>query len=127
MTIVALLFVCGVIYCCEMQINSFSLKSTEEMRQIEEQYSELEQHSESLLRTKATLENEAEEIFKLYDITRAITKNFDEHEMFEVFEMKLKENISFADCVLLGPDVEDSQDHFIFNLQSKEQSLGILA
>ena len=136
MTVLALLFVCGVIYCCEMQMSSFFSESTEEMRQIEEQYSGLERQSESLLRTKTTLESESEEIFKLYDMTKAITKNFDEPETFEVFKMKLKENISFRDCFLFGPlatpnngmkELKDSTDTFFFNIQSKEQKLGVLA
>lgn len=135
MTILAFLFVCGIIFCCEMQMRSFLEISAEEMRQLEEQSGGHERQIGSLLRTKETLEDEAEEIFKLYDMTRAITKNFDEQEMFEVFKLKLTENIVFEDCFLFGPlaspangmkALKDSPDTLFFNLQSKEQKLGVL-
>lgn len=127
MTILALLFVCSIIFCCEMLLKSSAQEEEAEMRQIETQYSELEEQKQSFLRTKKTLEGEAEEIFRLYDMTRAITKNFDEHEMFEVFKTKLKENIYFLDCTLFGPLEAPSAGTFLFNIQSKEQKLGILA
>ncbi len=81
---------------------------------------------------KLELEREANQIFTLYEMTKDISRHFNEQEAFNIFRKKLKENITIEDCQLvddLGLDQKDQSDvneHSIFILKSKEKRLGYL-
>lgn len=79
------------------------------------------------------LEEEAAKIFTLYDMTKEITRNFNEEEAFEIFKDKLSENVSYEECLLLDPSSErmkdrrNFNDYFLFALKGKRRVLGYLA
>jgi len=103
---------------------------------------------DNLFKEKIDLENEALEIFILYEITREITRTFQEDEVFNIFKKKLREHVKFTHCRLLtnpvdieaatniggfarggpssGGNSEGSKDDFIFTFQEKERKLGCL-
>ena len=69
------------------------------------------------------LEEEAAQIFTLYDMTKEITQHFDEEEAFDIFKDKLSESVSFRECLLLDPssdrmkDRRGLHDYFLFALK----------
>lgn len=82
---------------------------------------------------KINLEEEAQEIFTLYELTKEITKSLHADEAFKIFKNKLHENLSFEDCRLLDPfspevkTLQNNKDFFVFALQAKEDRIGYLA
>ena len=81
---------------------------------------------------KEILQNEASEIFTLYEITKEITKSLNEEEAFEIFKQKLREHVAFDECRFLDPlsnevkDLKKSDDCFVLTLQSKKRKIGFL-
>jgi diguanylate cyclase (GGDEF)-like protein len=82
---------------------------------------------------KENLQAEAIEIFMLYEITKEITKSFNESEAFEIFKRKLHEHVEFKECCFLDPlssevkDLRKREGYFVFTLQSKKKKIGYLA
>jgi len=81
---------------------------------------------------KAKLEREAMQIFTLYDMTKEITRHFNEQEAFNIFLKKLKENVFIEDCRLVH-DVGEGfkggvlpSEYAVFVLRAKEKKLGVL-
>jgi len=83
--------------------------------------------------SKKALETKAAEIFALYDITKEITRTFNEQDAFIAFKNKLKDNIYYQDCKLLDPlsgevkVLQKAKDYFLFTLRGKTRLLGYLA
>jgi len=79
------------------------------------------------------LEEETAEVFTLYDLTKEITKNFNEQDAFSKFQTKLKENVFCEECHLFDPDsqqleeIKSRNDYFLFPLKGKRGILGYLA
>lgn len=78
------------------------------------------------------LEEDAFQIFTLYEMTREITKSLSEDEAFQVFKQKLARHVSFQECsfedTLLekGSKERDGSDVFTFHLRGKDQVGGYL-
>ncbi len=108
-------------------------KFAEDMLKIKENYQNLIEKRAEIHKGREQLEEEATKIFILYEMTREIAKNFNEHDAFEVFKGKLRENIPFEECRLLDvfdQDVESLKklpDYLVFTLQDKERTIGYLA
>src|SRR3989338_2223433 len=82
-------------------------KMNDDVRSFEEASQRLRQEKDSILSNKTKLENKANEIFTLYEITKEITAKLDEHEAFEVFKSKLREKVKFDECQMTdGPSKE---------------------
>lgn len=83
-------------------------------------------------KAKEKLEDEAINIFTLYDITKEITKSLHEEVAFEIFEHKLKEHVDFSECRMLDAQAEEvkeirkKKDYFIFSLIGKRKRIGYL-
>ena len=108
----------------EQQLHS-DLKLTEEL------YKSLVGKKNHLSQRKLHLENETLRIFTLYDITKEITKSLHEREAFEIFKQKLKENVTYTECLFLDPlslEVDDfkEEDDFVFVIQEKNKRMGSL-
>lgn len=92
----------------------------------------LEQEKEGLYSEKINLQNEASNIFTLYEITKDIANVLHEKEAFKVFEAKLKGHLHFIDCQLIKPDQEDisiyeqNGDYFVLSLKIQEKNIGYL-
>jgi diguanylate cyclase (GGDEF)-like protein len=77
---------------------------------------------------KAKLEREAMQIFTLYDMTKEITRHFNEEDAFNIFIKKLKENVVIEDCQLVQDAGEGvlPGEYTVFVLKSKEKKMGAL-
>lgn len=88
---------------------------------------------DSLYLRKMESEEEAFQIFTLYEITKEITTSLSEEEAFGLFKNKLREHVHYEECLLLDPlDDEMSPykkdpSYFIFKLQGKTRQAGVLA
>ncbi len=85
-----------------------------------------------LTEEKNSLENDAIEIFTLYEITREITSTYSDKEAFEVFKEKLKKHVNFTVCNFVEPFAHDakelkkSDDVYVVTLKEKSRKLGYL-
>ncbi|MCK5081419.1 MAG: GGDEF domain-containing protein [Candidatus Omnitrophica bacterium] len=87
----------------------------------------------SLDAKKTNLQEEALEIFTLYEITKEITKSLNEQEAFEMFKRTLHGHVDFKGCRFLEPLSDEvkalrkEEKYFVFTLQSKKKKIGYLA
>jgi len=92
----------------------------------------LTRQKESLCAIKSNLQNEAAEIFTLYEITKEITKNLREDDAFEDFKQKLKEHVLFTKCYFLDSsddelkELDGKSDCFVVALNNKQMTFGYL-
>ena len=82
---------------------------------------------------KAKLENEALEIFTLYEITKNITKSLSEDNAFDIFKKQLAQHVVFEECRHLDSssneieELRKLKDYFVFTLKGKKRKMGYLA
>lgn len=132
MTIIAVIFVAIVFYLAKIVVMQQEQKADEDAMRAKNVYQDIIEQKSRAIAEKSRLENEAAQIFTLYEMTKDITKNFSETEAFEVFQKKLRENVRMDDCQLLDVSVEKlreiraDKEYEIFPLKSKERKLGYL-
>ncbi len=121
------------IACARRGTLQLELSIYEKMRDAKEIFQKLEKQENDLDEERGVLQNEAMEIFTLYEITREITKSLNEKEAFEIFKSKLREHVYFKECRFLDSissevrDLRKLDDYFVFTLQSKKMKIGYLA
>jgi diguanylate cyclase (GGDEF)-like protein len=83
----------------------------------------------NILQQKTALENAVNRIFTLYDITKEISRAWDEKEIMEIFTEELRGHFAFQDCQLLAPEsrVEDLPDYLVLPLNAEKKVIGYLA
>jgi diguanylate cyclase (GGDEF)-like protein len=132
MLIVAIIFVTVVFYLAKVVVLQLEQGADEDVMRAKNVYQEFIEHKTRAIAEKNRLEKESAQIFTLYEMTKDITKNFNEAEAFKTFLKKLKENIQFEDCRILDVSLEklkeirSAKDYTIFPLRSKERKLGYL-
>jgi diguanylate cyclase (GGDEF)-like protein len=132
MFIVAVIFVTVVFYLAKVVVLQLEQGADEDVMKAKSIYLEIIEQKNRAIAEKSRLEKEAAQIFTLYEMTKDITKNFNEPEAFKTFLKKLKENIQFEDCRILDVSLEklkeirSAKDYTIFPLKSKERKLGYL-
>ncbi len=100
---------------------------------LKEKYEEFFSVKNDLSARRHILEAEVTQIFTLYDLMRAMTKNFSEEKTFETFKAKLSESVNFTDCLLLDHLAEDeikekeSKGYLKLPLTGQRRKLGVLA
>lgn len=121
------------IFCARRFVASLKAGQQCRLQHAEDTLKILETRKIDGIREKVILQQEALEIFTLYDITKEITKCLNENEAFEVFKKKLHEHVPFRKCFLFDPKSNDFNmlelhpDCFVFPLRSKEGMIGSLA
>lgn len=86
-----------------------------------------------LLKKKLKLEEEASQIFTLYDITKEITKNFNREDAVRIFNKKLKEHVYYEECIFLDPlsnqykELKDKEGYYLFTIKEKNKRIGCFA
>lgn len=111
----------------------FENKLREERLFFDQEYQKLVDKKKKIDAEKSQLEREALNTFTLYEITKDVSRGFDEEEALKVLRRKLDENVSFSDFRLLDPlsaeakHLKDSGEHFLFTLKDKKTKLGLLA
>ncbi|VAX36933.1 hypothetical protein MNBD_UNCLBAC01-1831 [hydrothermal vent metagenome] len=85
-----------------------------------------------IFRCKKNIEDEAFEMFTLYEMTKDITKSLNEEEAFIIFKKKLREHIAFEHCQFFDAmskevkSIEKAGDSFVFMLKEKRKRIGYL-
>ena len=108
-------------------------RKDEEVETVKLDYQRSLTKNEAMNNDLKDLEAQTNQIFTLYDMTREITKNFNEVDAFRVFQTRLREKISYQECRLLEPLAEEAErykhnsDYFVFPLTGHKKLLGYLA
>jgi diguanylate cyclase (GGDEF)-like protein len=108
-------------------------KAAEEIAGVKKAYEGLLSRREEIVFEKKKLENQATEIFALYEMTKEITRHSNEQEALECFKNKLRENIFYEECRFLDPlseeikTIKSDAEYFLLPLSEKKQLLGYLA
>ncbi|MDE1920897.1 MAG: GGDEF domain-containing protein [Candidatus Omnitrophica bacterium] len=125
-------FVGVVFYLAKLVVLGLEQKADEDVLKAKDTYGRIIEQKDRSQAEKAKLEREAVEIFTLYDMTRDITRHFDEQGAFNIFLGKLKESVHLEDCRLVH-DIDEGfkggalpSDYAAFILKSKEKKLGAL-
>lgn len=133
MFIMVIAFVVAVVYLAKVAVLQFEQKADDDVLRVKESYSKIIQQKDELAAEKKRLQDEADRIFTLFDLTREITKTFDEMEAFKSFKDSLSLQVAFEDCQLLDTFPADMADfssfkgYKFFPLKSKRVVLGELA
>jgi len=121
-----------VIFCTQKIISQTERRTERKVSQTRQTFEGLLKKKETFHSEKMDLENEAMEMFTLYEITKEITKSTNEEDAFEIFRRKLAEHVDFHKCDFLAPDssevkkMQGSQDYFVFTLQGKKSKIAYL-
>ena len=127
-----LAFVGAVFYLAKIVVLQLEQRADEEVLRSKETYQQIIEQKDKAVAEKAKLEREAAQIFTLYEMTKEITRHFNEQEAFNIFKRRLRENITIEDCQLIedlgDPDKEAvvPADHALFVLKAKAAKLGFL-
>lgn len=129
--LIVFVYVAFLINFAERSAFNLEAKAVHALKEEEKFYEDLIKNRDTLHEEKMELENEALRIFTLYDMTKQITKTFNEQGAFEIFQEKLRQNVNFKECLLLDPLSErvnqlNREENFIFPLQEKNKPLGYL-
>ena len=126
-------FVVAVVYFAKVAVLQFEQQADGDVLRVKDTYSRIIQQKDELAVEKKRLQDDADRIFTLFELTREITKTFDEAEAFQSFKDSLARQIPFEDCQLVEDFPEDMVDfpsfrgHKFFPLKSKRIVLGELA
>lgn len=127
--LLTVVFIGVVFYLAQVVVMQLEQRADEEVLRSKESYQGIIDRKMKTMAEKSKLEREAAQIFTLYEITREITRHFDEQEAFNIFKVKLKENIAIEDCQItddLGEGEKVPAGYAVFVLKSKEKKLGFL-
>lgn len=105
----------------EMELNSFS-----------QLLLRFQDQKNSLVNEKRRVEEEARNIYALYELTKEITKSTNEKESWDIFSTMLHKYVQFDSCAILPepPKTDDPLNGgrtFVFPLISKRRRMGYLA
>jgi diguanylate cyclase (GGDEF)-like protein len=126
-------FVLVVVYLAKVAVLQFESRADGDVLRVKESYSGIIRQKDQLALEKKSLEEEARRIFTLYELTREITRSFDENEAFHSFKTCLARQVSLEDCQLVEgfpadmADFPSFKDYQFFPLKSKRVILGELA
>ncbi|MDE2027402.1 MAG: GGDEF domain-containing protein [Candidatus Omnitrophica bacterium] len=125
-------FIGAVFYLAKLVVLGLEQKADEDVLKAKEVFQKIIEQKDKSQAEKVKLEREAVEIFTLYDMTRDITRHFDEQGAFSIFLSKLKESVHVEDCELVHDIAEGYKGGVLpsgyatFILKSKEKKLGVL-
>ncbi len=125
-------FVGVVFYLAQLVVLGIEQRADEDVLGAKDVFGKIIEQKDKAQAEKAKLEREAMQIFTLYDMTKEITRHFNEQDAFNIFYRKLKENVIIEDCQLVH-DIGESfkggalpSEYSVFVLKSKEKKLGVL-
>ena len=132
MPLAVVAYVALVAYCARKAAEALELKQQDKILEESARSQHLVNQKESFYLEKIRLENEVLEILTLYEIMKEITQSLSEKEAFEIFKSKLRDHVSFTDCLLVHPlsdeinEYKKMMDYFLFTLQGKTGKIGYL-
>ena len=125
-------FVGVVFYLAQLVVLGLEQRADEDVLGAKDAFGKIIDQKNDAQAQKEKLEREALRIFTLYDMTKEITRHFNEQDAFNIFFRKLKENVVIEDCQLAQDTVEGPKggilpsEYEVFVLKSKEKKLGVL-
>lgn len=111
----------------------FDSQTSISVKKWEAKYVKLQKEEEFLQKEKLRLEEEAIEIFTLYQLTKEITKNIRREEVVDVFKKELKNHVNYEECLFVEPlsdeykNIQKSKEYYFFTVQNKKKKVGYLA
>lgn len=102
-----------------------------ELARISQSLIDFQERKNVLLKEKSKLDEEAKNIYILYELTKEITKSTHEKEAQQIFNRMLHKHVQFDSCEMLDAlspqqDWQQQQDTFVFTLISKRRKMGYL-
>src|SRR5271156_4596787 len=94
-------FVGVVFYLAQLVVLGLEQRADEDVLGAKDVFGKIIEQKDKAQAEKAKLEREAMQIFTLYDMTKEITRHFNEQEAFNIFLKKLRENVVIEDCQLV--------------------------
>jgi len=126
-------FVIVVVYFAKVAVLQFESKADGDVLHVKGAYFKIIQQKDELAAERKRLQDEADRIFTLYELTRDFTKTFEEPDAFQAFKDALSRQVAFEDCQLVGGFPKDMVDfpsfkgYKFFPLKSQRIVLGELA
>ncbi len=133
MLILVALFVLAVSYFAKATVLEFEQRADSDVMRVKSAYLLIIQHKDRLVEEKARLQDEANRIFEMYELTREVTATFDEEEAFRAFKNHVNRRMVLEDCQLIGKAFEPMDDLSVFKgykffpLRTKKRILGEVA
>lgn len=124
--LLAIVYVAVVFFMTKKLVGHMEGQWREEVAEAAIRYEALTEEKRRKDETKANLEEEVHKIFTLYELTREVTRNFNEADAFNVFKDKLAAEGQFGGCQLLDPHNQQlkalsaSLDHWLIALEDKK-------
>jgi len=131
-SIIMVVYVLGVVMYAQKQITAIEVLQEEQSQEYRQQFQKLVSQKDLLFNEKMDIENEALKIFTLYEMTKEITKSLSEEEAFQIFQHRLRDHVTHAQCRYVAPNAEEikkyreSGEYFIFPLKEKGKRIGYL-
>ncbi|MFP4473326.1 MAG: GGDEF domain-containing protein [Candidatus Omnitrophota bacterium] len=97
-----------------------------------EKYQKYLLQQDGIVDEKRQEEERVNEIYTLYDMTREVTRNFNEEEAFQVFLEKLKNRVVYTECRILDPldpeigKIRHNQQFILVPFKGQKNILGYL-
>ena len=133
MLMLIILFVVAVSYFAKAAVLDFEQRADNDVLRVKTVYFKIIEEKDRLADEKRALQEEADRIFAMYELTREVTATFDEQEAFLAFKEHLNRRLVLQDCRLVDHFPKDVQDfpsfkgyHF-FPLRTKKMVLGEIA
>ncbi len=133
MFLMVMIYVVLVVWCAKRIISKEEVGLERSILLEETAFKKIVNKKDVLGKRKKKLENEAIEIFTLYEITKEITSSLNEEDAFEIFKKRLSEHANFEECLFFDSlsnevkEVRKREDYFVFTLQGKRRRIGYLA
>ena len=133
MFMLVILFVVAVSYFAKAAVLEFEQVADNDVLRVKSMYLEIIARKDELAAEKLKLQDEADRIFQMYELTREVTATFDEKEAFAAFKAHVDRRLMLEDCRLVDDvplDVDDPdtfQGYRFFPLRSKQMILGEVA
>jgi diguanylate cyclase (GGDEF)-like protein len=133
MLMLIILFVVAVSYFAKAAVLDFEQRADNDVMRVKTMYFEIIEEKDRLADEKRKLQDEADRIFEMYELTREVTATFDEQEAFLAFKGHLDRRLVLEDCRLVDhfpKDIEDFSSfkgYRFFPLRTKKMVLGEIA
>ncbi len=133
MLMLIILFVVAVSYFAKAAVLDFEQRADNDVLRVKTMYFKIIEEKDCLADEKRKLQDEADRIFEMYELTREVTATFDEQEAFLAFKDHLNRRLVLEDCRLVDHFPKDISDfpsfkgYRFFPLRTKKMVLGEIA
>jgi len=133
MLMLMILFVVAVSYFAKAAVLDFEQRADNDVMRVKTMYSGIIDEKDRFADEKRRLQDEADRIFEMYELTREVTATFDEQEAFKSFKDHLNRRLILEDCRLVEHFPKEVDDfpafkgYSFFPLRTKKMVLGEIA